>query len=112
MTKKKKSEQKGQRSLKKTLRKSLTIFRYGLKALGLVWTTSRGLTLAIAIFTLVSGLLPAAIAYIGKLIVDSVVLASRSGLLSDRNLALSYVGFEAILIVILAAVQKGLTVSQ
>ena len=112
MTKKKKSEQKGQRSLKKTLRKSLTIFRYGLKALGLVWTTSRGLTLAIAIFTLVSGLLPAAIAYVGKLIVDSVVLASRSGLLSDRNLALSYVGFEAILIVILAAVQKGLTVSQ
>ncbi len=112
MAKKKKSELKGQRSLKKTFRKSLTIFRYGIKALGLVWTTSRGLTLAIAVFTLVSGLLPAAIAYVGKLIVDSVVLAARSGLFSDRNLALSYVGFEAILIVILAAVQKGLNVSQ
>ena len=112
MAKKKKSELKGQRSLKKAFRKSLSIFRYGLKALGLVWTTSRGLTLAIAVFTLVSGLLPAAIAYVGKLIVDSVVLAARSGLFSDRSLALSYVGFEAILIVVLAAVQKGLNVSQ
>ena len=98
MAKKKKSESKGSRSLKKTLRKSLSIFRYGIKALGLVWTTSKVLTVAIAIFTLISGLLPAAIAYVGKLIVDSVVLASRSGLLSDRNLALSYVGFEAIAI--------------
>ncbi len=112
MAKKKKSELKGQRYLKKAFRKSLSIFRYGLKALGLVWTTSRGLTLAIAVFTLVSGLLPAAIAYVGKLIVDSVVLAARSGLFSDRSLALSYVGFEAILIVVLAAVQKGLNVSQ
>jgi ATP-binding cassette, subfamily B, bacterial len=112
MAKKKKSELKGQISLKKAVRKSLSIFRYGIKALGLVWTTSRGLTLAIAIFTLVCGLLPAAIAYVGKLIVDSVVLAARSGLFSDRSLALSYVGFEAILIVVLAAVQKGLNVSQ
>ena len=112
MAKKNKSELKKRKSFQKTLRKSLSIFRYGIKALGLVWTTSRILTVAIAIFTIMSGLLPAAIAYVGKLIVDSVVLASRSGLLSDRNLALSYVGFEAILIVILAAAQKGLTVSQ
>jgi hypothetical protein len=67
MAKKKKSELKGQRSLKRTLSKSLSILRYGLKALGLVWKTSRSLTLAIAIFTLVSGLSPAAIAYVGKL---------------------------------------------
>ncbi|MFN5967674.1 MAG: ABC transporter ATP-binding protein, partial [Pseudanabaena sp.] len=48
----------------------------------------------------------------GKLIVDGALLASRSGLISDRNLALSYVGFEALLIVILAAAQKGLNISQ
>jgi ABC-type multidrug transport system fused ATPase/permease subunit len=103
---------KGNRSLKKILNKPLSIFRYGIKALGLVWTTSRILTIAIASFTIISGLLPAAIAYVGKLIVDSVVLASQNGGLSDRNLALSYVGFEAILIIILAAAQKGLNVSQ
>jgi ATP-binding cassette subfamily B protein len=112
MAKKKKSELKKSKSFKKAVSKSLSIFHYGIKALDLVWTTSRILTLAIAIFTLVSGLLPAAIAYVGKLIVDSVVLASQSGLISDRNVALSYVGFEAMLIIILAASQKGLSVAQ
>ncbi|WP_055077779.1 ABC transporter ATP-binding protein [Pseudanabaena sp. 'Roaring Creek'] len=112
MGKKKKSEFKGRSSLLKTLGKSLSVFRYGIKALGLVWTTSRTLTLAIALFTLMGGLLPAAIAYVGKLIVDSVVIASHSGLGSDRHLALSYVGLEAFLIIVLAAAQKGLNVSQ
>jgi len=70
------------------------------------------LTVAIAIFTLVSGLLPAAIAYVGKLIVDGVVLSARSGLIGDRNLALSYVGLEAIALIVLAASQKGLVVCQ
>jgi ABC-type multidrug transport system fused ATPase/permease subunit len=104
------------KSVQKALQKSLSIFGYVGKALQLVWTTSQTLTLMIAIFTLVSGLLPAAIAYIGKLIVDSVVLASQNGLsngvMSDRNLALSYVGIEAIAIIILAASQKGLTICQ
>ena len=109
---KKQNESKRWKSLHKTWQKSLSIFRYGLKALGLVWQTSAVLTLAIALFTLIGGLLPAAITYVGKLIVDSVVLASRSGLLSDRNLALSYVGIEAVLIMVLAAAQKGLNVSQ
>ena len=100
------------KSINKTFQKSLSIFIYVLKALGLVWKTSTVLTLAIALFTLMAGLLPAVIAYVGKLIVDSVILASHSGLLGDRNLALSYVGLEALLIVILAAAQRGLNVSQ
>jgi ATP-binding cassette subfamily B protein len=112
MAKKKKSELKKSKSFKKAVSKSLSIFHYGIKALDLVWTTSRILTLAIALFTIFGGLLPAAIAYVGKLIVDSVVLASQSGLISDRNVALSYVGFEAMLIIILAASQKGLSVAQ
>ena len=119
MTKKNKSELPSRlhnklhkwKSLKKEFRKSLSVFRYGIKALSLVWTTSKSLTIAIAIFTLISGLLPAAIAYVGKLIVDSVLLASQNGL-QDRHLAVSYVGLEAILIVILAASQKGLNVCQ
>ena len=99
-------------SFKKTLRESLSIFQFGIKALRLVWTTSRILTVAIAVFTLVSGLLPAAIAYVGKLIVDGVVLSAQSGLIGDRNLALSYVGLEAIALIVLAASQKGLVVCQ
>jgi ATP-binding cassette, subfamily B, bacterial len=49
---------------------------------------------SLAVLTLGSGLLPGAIAYIGKLIVDSVVFAARSGSTIDRQLALEYVGFE------------------
>ncbi|MEI6332219.1 MAG: ABC transporter ATP-binding protein [Pseudanabaena sp.] len=112
MIKKKNTELQLWKSFKKTIQKSFTIFRYSPKALELVWSTSRILTIAIALFTIINGLLPAAIAYIGKLIVDSVVLASQNGLTNDRYLALKYVGIEAIALIVLAASQKGLTVSQ
>jgi ABC-type multidrug transport system fused ATPase/permease subunit len=116
MIKKKNNQLPAWKSLKKVFHKSFTIFRYGGKALELVWSTSQILTMAIALFTVINGLLPAAIAYIGKLIVDSVVLASQNnlanGLTNDRYLALKYVGLEAITLIVLAASQKGLTVSQ
>ena len=48
------------------------------RAMVLVWTTHRGLTLVLAIGTLLSGLLPAAIAWVGKELVDAIVLASRT----------------------------------
>ncbi len=94
------------------LRQSLAVFRYSGRALGLVWTTNRSLTVVLAILTLVAGVLPGAIAYVGKLIVDSVVSASRSGVEAYRWTALSYVGFEAIAVMLLAASQRGQTVCQ
>jgi ATP-binding cassette subfamily B protein/ATP-binding cassette subfamily C protein len=66
----------------------------------------------LAILTLVAGLLPAAVAYVGKLIVDSVVLASHSGVEAHRWMALGYVGIEAIAVMALAGSQRGLTVCQ
>ena len=42
----------------------LGVFVYSRRALELVWTTSRGLTITLAILTLVAGVLPAVIAYI------------------------------------------------
>jgi ATP-binding cassette, subfamily B, bacterial len=94
------------------VRQSLSVFRYSGRALSLVWTTSRTLTVVLAILTLVGGLLPAAIAYLGKLIVDSVVAAANSGVAVDRWRALSYVGLEAIAVIALAGSQRGLTVCQ
>src|ERR687885_774738 len=94
------------------LRQSLSVFRYSGRALELVWTTSHTLTIVLAILTLVAGLLPGAIAYVGKLIVDSVVLASQSGAQTQRWMALEYVGLEAIAVMALAATQRGLTVCQ
>ncbi len=111
----------GTRKKRNALRQSLEVFRYSSRAIGLVWTTSRSLTVLFAILTLVAGLLPAAVAYIGKLIVDAV--------LETRNLAplqinthnhefvnsyhpLMYVGLEAIAVAVLAGSQRGLTVCQ
>lgn len=94
------------------LRQLFAVFQYSGRAVELVWTTSRALTLVLAVLTLVAGLLPAAIAYVGKLIVDQVVLASQSGLESDRLYALGYLGLEAVLVGLLAGSQRGLSISQ
>ena len=112
MTKKNNSDSLKLRQIGKNIRQSLSVFRYSGKALGLVWKTSRSLTISLAILALVSGLLPSAIAIIGKFIVDSVILANRSGLQIDRQTALNYVWVEAIAIVFLAAAQKGVVVCQ
>jgi hypothetical protein len=88
------------------------VFQYSGRAIQLVWTTSRTLTIILAILTVVGGLLPAAIAYVGKLIVDQVVLASQSGLEKERLIALGYLGIEAIFVALLAGSQRGLSIAQ
>src|SRR5690606_2827296 len=90
----------------------LSVYQYSGRALDLVWTTSKGLTVALAVLTLVGGLLPAAVAYTGKLSVDAVVAAAASGDAADRWLAIEYVMWEAGLIVAMAAAQRGLSVIQ
>ncbi|MCL1476012.1 ABC transporter ATP-binding protein [Argonema antarcticum] len=94
------------------LLQSAAIFRYSDRAISLVWSTSPSLTLIFAVLTLAAGLFPAVIAYVGKLIVDSVINASRSGVESLSLLALSYVGLEALLIALLNGTQRGLGVCQ
>ncbi len=98
------------------LRQSLAVFRYSGRAVNLVWTTSRFLTIILATLTIVAGLLPAAVAYIGKLIVDAVVLAAQSHTYSsdfvNKSHPLMYVGLEAIAVALLAGSQRGLSVCQ
>lgn len=78
----------------------------------LVWQTDRRLTIALALFTLISGLIPAIVAYAGKLIVDAVVLAARTGISSDRMAALGCLAFEAGAVVLLSGSKQGLTLCQ
>ncbi|MDF5711651.1 MAG: ABC transporter ATP-binding protein [Nostoc sp. S4] len=97
------------------IRQSLTIFRYSGRAVSLVWTTSRWLTIFLASLTLVAGLLPAAISYLGKLIVDAVVFASQVNSNSNGvNIyhPLLYVGLEAIAVILLAGSQRGIIICQ
>ncbi len=77
------------------------------RALGLVVGTSLAATVTLAVLTLVAGGVPAAIAYVGKLIVDAVVNAA-----GDRTVALRFLAIEAGLVVALAAVQRGLSVTE
>ncbi|NNC56601.1 MAG: ABC transporter ATP-binding protein [Woeseiaceae bacterium] len=87
------------------------MFGYSSRALELVWTTSRLLTITLALLTLIAGVLPAAIAYIGQLIVDGVVEASRSAD-PDTRRVLSLVALEALVVIAMAAAQRGISASQ
>lgn len=91
-------------------RQYLGVFRYTRRAISLVWTTHRGITFGLGGLTLLGGLLPAAIAYVGKLIVDAIVLAAQTGTAADQKQALIYVAVEATLVVAMAACQRGLSV--
>jgi ABC-type multidrug transport system fused ATPase/permease subunit len=90
----------------------LGVFRYSGRALRLVWSTNRGLTAALALFTLMAGTLPAGAAYVGKLVVDGVIRASASGQGGDRDQVLMWVGLEGLLILMIAMAQRGLTTCQ
>ena len=81
----------------------------------IVWSTSAALTLVMATTTLVSGVLPAAIASVGGLFVDAVASAiQNSGDTAEaaRDDVLFYVLIEAGLVVIMTGAQKLNTVCQ
>jgi ATP-binding cassette, subfamily B, bacterial len=87
------------------------VFRYSQQAIRLVWDTNRALLFAAAALTLVGGLLPAGVAWIGARIVDAVVAAMRAPG-HDVHLVLRLVLFEGLLVAILSGVQRGLSLCQ
>lgn len=91
------------------------VFRYSRRAVALVWSTSKGLTVALALLTLLAGLVPAGVAYVGKLLVDSVVAAievrSATGVV-DIATVVQWVAVEGVLVAILAGLQRGLMVCE
>jgi ATP-binding cassette subfamily B protein len=93
----------------------LGVFAYSRRALDLVWTTSRPLTVAFALLTLVAGTLPAAVAYVGALIVDAVVAAIQADEVARAALtrnALLLVVAEALLVATIAGAQRGISLCQ
>lgn len=91
------------------------MFRYSSVAIGIVWDTSAALTVVMAATTLVSGILPAAIASVGGLFVDAVASAFQETGASAQQLrseALYYVFLEAGLVVLITAAQRINTVCQ
>ena len=98
-----------------SVHKFLSVFQYSKVALEIVWSTSAALTIVMAISTLVSGVLPAAIASVGGLFVDAVASAlQQTGEVAEQAQSdlLFYVFLELGLVVIMTGAQKLNTVCQ
>jgi ATP-binding cassette, subfamily B, bacterial len=86
------------------------VFRYSRRAMELVWSTNKTLTVALAVLTVIAGVLPASVAYVGSLIVDAVVgtIANRVAVAHVVEL----VALEGVLVGTIAAAQRGLSLCQ
>jgi ATP-binding cassette subfamily B protein len=93
------------------LRGFFGVFRYSSRAVSLVWETNRTLLVALALLTLLAGLLPAGIAWVGAQIVDAVV-AARNLTQPGAARVLRLVCIEGVLVALLAGAQRGLSLSQ
>jgi ATP-binding cassette, subfamily B, bacterial len=87
-----------------------SVFQYSRRALKLVADTDRALLVALALLTLIAGLLPAAITWVGGQIVDAVVHAMSADHSPSRVLRL--VLLEAALVAAFAGIQRGLSLCQ
>jgi ATP-binding cassette subfamily B protein len=93
----------------------LGFWRYSRRALALVWSTHRALTIGLGLLTLAAGLMPAGVAYLGKLIVDAVVAAlgeRGAGGSPDYSGVLVLVALEGVLVAGLAGAQRGIDFCQ
>jgi ATP-binding cassette subfamily B protein len=93
------------------LRGFFSVFRYSRRAVELVWSTSAWLTVALAVLTIIAGVLPAGIAYVGSLIVDAVVAAIRAGGTNPARVV-ELVILEGVLVATVAATQRGVSLCQ
>ena len=87
-------------------REFLSVFRYGRRALSLVWQTRPTLAIALGLLTLFSGVLPAGVAWVGARLVDAVVSAAAGH--GSATPALHWVAWEGGLIVLLALCTRSL----
>jgi ATP-binding cassette subfamily B protein len=93
------------------LRNFFGVFRYSRHAVQLVWDTNRSLLFAAGALTLVGGLLPAGVAWVGAQIVDAVLQAMHSAG-HEVQRVLRLVLLEGVLVATLSGVQRGLSLCQ
>ena len=91
------------------------MFAYSRRALVLVWTTNKALSIALALLTLIAGVLPAGVAYVGAQIVDAVIHAAdlhhRTGMTQLAGVV-RYVTLEALLVAAASMAQRGISLAQ
>ena len=98
-----------------SLRKVFAVFQYSRVAVEIVWSTNAALTVVMAITTLVTGVLPAAIASVGGLFVDAVSsVFQQTGVSAEqaRSDVLFYVFVEVGLVILMTGAQRVNSVCQ
>lgn len=95
-----------------TTRGFFAVFAYSRRALELVWTTSRVLSITLGVLTLLAGALPAGVAFVGARIVDAVVAAIDVNSAENTRLVIEWVILEGVLVAALAAAQRGMSFCQ
>jgi ATP-binding cassette, subfamily B, bacterial len=91
------------------------VFAYSRRALALVWSTNKGLSIGLGVFTLVAGVLPAGVAFVGAHIVDAVIHAAEVHRQTGKTVltdVLRYVALEALLVALTSMAQRGISLAQ
>ena len=94
-------------SLRERARLTLKYLRYLPRTFALVKESSRAFAAGMVALLIGQAALPAAMAWVGKLIVDAVVEAARSGQAAERWHVLRLVGLEAGLMALSTAMSRG-----
>ena len=101
--------------LEATTRGFFGVFRFSRRAIELVWVTNGRLTVALAILTLIAGVLPAAMAFVGALIIDAVLEATRvakdTGIVSLTRV-FTLVAIEALIVATITGAQRVISLCQ
>jgi ATP-binding cassette subfamily B protein len=91
------------------------VFKYSKRALDLLWTTSKPLSLFLGFCTVLAGVLPSGVAWVGARIVDSVYWATRA-LANNQPMDIMptvwWVVAEAGILVVITAAHRGITLCQ
>jgi ATP-binding cassette, subfamily B, bacterial len=91
------------------------VFKYSKRALELLWSTSKPLSLLLGFCTILAGVLPAGVAWVGARIVDSVYWATRA-LANGQDMSIMttvwWVAAEAGILVVITAAHRGITLCQ
>jgi len=99
----------------KSPRQFFGVFKYSKRALELLWGTSKPLSLFLGFCTILAGVLPAGVAWVGARIVDSVYWATRA-LANGQEMSIMttvwWVAAEAGILVVITAAHRGITLCQ
>ena len=84
----------------------LGVFKYIRRAVQLVWATNRTLTLGLALGSLIAGLMPSAVAIVGKHLLNGILTAARTHADADQTTAIEWLATELALVIGLAVINR------